>query len=182
MIQGRLKPSPQALFAGGAAAFVSLVMAVGTQRVDAHQRNVEILLAVKQYLGNVPLASYGCLEPSWVVYTGQPIEELVMDERQNTSQAWVEVADNWIPKPAVTVTRLLERHPSPAIVTSDEHVEALRAALPPDFRVVAECPYFLRDRQLLILARRDRLEAADRRLELETRSREAGLRTARGVQ
>lgn len=164
------------LFAGSAVAFTLLLMSVAAQRVDAHQRNLTMLRAVKHCLGDVPLASYGCLEPSWVFYTGQPIEELVMDEGRANSQAWIEVGRQWQPKPAVTVQRLLEQRSPTAIITSDQHLETLSAILPPDFCVVADGPYFLRNRRLLVLARRGSLETAEWNVAGASLSRDASLR------
>jgi hypothetical protein len=112
-----------------------------------------MLEEVRRRNGSTRFAAVGCLEPSWIFYEGQPIEELSLASQGNCGKRWVDVGGQWTETPWLDLQKFTAKHPEAAIITTDEHGEALLAALPADYAVVAEGPYFLRKNTLLILAR-----------------------------
>jgi len=79
------------------------------------------------------VAAFGCLEPSWVFYSGRSIKDF--------SAA----------RPAEAAEFLA--NPDAFVVTTDARYEQLKAELPADVRIVARTDYFLRRKQLLLLTR-----------------------------
>jgi hypothetical protein len=136
-------------FAAGAAALTLFVFAVAAPTVDRHQKSHVLLEAIPRP-DSVQLAAFGCLEPSWVFYNGKPIEELKANPGFS-SHAWQQVQGAWQPKNQFTAESFVQHHPRPYIITSNEQMEFLEQRLPGQTRVVAEVPYFLKKRRLLVL-------------------------------
>jgi hypothetical protein len=139
-------------FAVGSAALVLGIFAVGAPQVARHQKSAALLATVRERVGDTPLASFGCLEPTWVFYSGQRIEELAFDEKPLGTRSWIQVGSAWQRKPAVTVREWLAARPESAIITSEEHADTLRPLLPSNYRVIAEASYFLQNQKLLVFA------------------------------
>jgi hypothetical protein len=133
-------------FAGSAAVFILFLFAVGAVRVASHQRNHVVLEAIDAHPGRPRVASFGCLEPSWVFYGRRPIEELTPH-----AATWVERNGRWVRRPSSSVGSFLESASNAFIITRDDHLERLRGSLPPDYGVVAEAPHFLRKGRLVLI-------------------------------
>ncbi|MDZ7616252.1 MAG: glycosyltransferase family 39 protein [Patescibacteria group bacterium] len=110
-----------------------LVSVVST-RADRHQTFHVLLDAIDARSATPIVASYGCLEPSWVFYGGRPIRELPAT-----------------PEAAAAFLAASEDH---FVITTDRVHSSLEGKLPPDAMVLAETPYFFKNRMLLLLGRR----------------------------
>lgn len=100
------------------------------------------------------LATYRCLESSWVFYTRRPIWELSVEAE--TDVQTLARSQDWHRKPRLTPEDFLLASPDCLIVTTDEHLAELQARLGGDCEVVSTSPYFLRNKKLLLVAPRSR--------------------------
>jgi 4-amino-4-deoxy-L-arabinose transferase-like glycosyltransferase len=129
---------PAAAVAGLAVAAVAMaaaVMAIVPVRLDRHQAQHLLWAAIAERSDSPRLASLGCLEPSWVVYSGHQVTEIAAEDT-----------------PAL---RAFLASDDAFLITTDVWREKIAAQLPADVQVVAEAPYFLRRKQLVVLSRSD---------------------------
>ena len=99
---------------------------------------------------NAKLASYGCLESSWVYYAGRPVYELgpnAMATDPDPDRKF------WQPKPRLSVRQFAEVNPDSPLITTAEDLPALQQQLPEEYEIVAEADYFLKNKKLLLLQR-----------------------------
>jgi 4-amino-4-deoxy-L-arabinose transferase-like glycosyltransferase len=142
----RARPQQAAVaFAVSAAAFVMAMFVVAAGQVDQHQKNHVLFQAIKDRGGDIKVGAFRCLEPTWVFYGGRPINQLT------SHRNWVERNGSWVIEPEIRVRDFLEQSPNACIITTDEHLAKLRRLVPNHFDVVAEAPYFLRRRQLVVV-------------------------------
>ena len=147
------KPERQAgVLAGTAVVYCLVFFGVGTIAVDSVRDSHVVLNRIKESEWSRKVATYRCLESSWVYYAGRPIYELsrVADQSENiqnfTRDRW------WQRKPVVSPEDFARENPDAWFVTTDEHVEQLLVRLPKGFRIVEKIDFFLKsDRQLLLL-------------------------------
>ena len=99
-----------------------------TGQIDRHQQSDRILSAIRQLPQPSEIASYGCLEPSWVFYARQPITELQQEPRD-----------------------FLAAGPHRCVITTDDRWKELQPELPAGVTRLAEVPYFLKDERLVLL-------------------------------
>lgn len=122
-------------FAMGAVCFTTLSMAFVTQRVDRRQQSEVLLRAIADHSNQPQVMAYGCLEPSWVFYGPGPIRQVgykdLIERRQE----------------------VLGSGEDTFIITTTQHLDEVKDALPDDMQVIAEAPYFLRNRTLVVLGR-----------------------------
>ncbi len=140
------------VFACAAVAFTTLLFGVVADRVDSHQEFDEFLTTVARRGDDTRVASYGILEPSWVFYSQQSIDELSMRGIRQPSPTWVQRDGVWVAKPAIFVDDVLQRNAEHLIITSDKHLDTLSDELPGGFEVLAEVPYFLKEGKLVLVA------------------------------
>ena len=133
---------------------------VGTVAVDSVRDTHVVLNRIKESERERKVATYRCLESSWVFYAGRPIHELSRSavgsgKIQSTARhRW------WQRKPVISPEDFAHENPDAWLVTTDEHVEQLLNRLPKGFRVVEKTDFFLKsDRQLLLLTKSDQLAA-----------------------
>ncbi len=127
-------PATARLFTATAVAFTTLLFGFVTVRVDRH-REFDVLLETAQADGGAAqLSSFGCHEPSWVFYAGQPIYEYGRYE----------------PGDAVAFLKAQEKG---FVITTDARFETLRPILPADVDVLASTPYFLKKSNLVLVGR-----------------------------
>jgi 4-amino-4-deoxy-L-arabinose transferase-like glycosyltransferase len=143
-------------FTVSATTFVMAMFVVAAGQVDQHQRNHVLLQAIEDQGGQVTVASYRCLEPTWVFYGGRPINELTAKKN------WVERNGSWIPEPKIDVEDFLQQSPNACVITTDEHLAELRKLVPEHFGVLAQAPYFLRNSQLVVVGSTDASERTAR--------------------
>jgi hypothetical protein len=142
------------------AAFIpmtTLIFAFGAQRVDAHRHDQQLLAGVLAGGAKPKLASFRILEPSWVYYAKQPIEELPMREPQprgllplTTTKQTTLVARMNANKQAV---QYFAKHADGYLITTREQLAELQPHLPPEVTVVAEQPLFLKGKKLVLIGR-----------------------------
>jgi len=130
-IRNKLEWTPPLVASAGGLMVVG-ILALGAYRADLQRYDQEMIVGFSRAsTEDVPLVSYGVLEPSWVYYSHRNIPEL-------------------IGQPAAAA-RLLEGHSDRAIVTKEQLVPAIRRELDGEAIVVASAPHFLRDEKLVIL-------------------------------
>lgn len=122
----------------------------GTQAVSGYQTGPDFFQVLKNQDLPIPVATYRCMESSWVVYANRPIFELA--QAAPSGEEFFHRENWWDPKPRVTPETFVNTYGSAIFITTDEHVEELQRRLPPGYQVVQQTRYFLRDRQLLMLA------------------------------
>lgn len=149
----RSQPAKSAgVFAGTAVIFTTVLFGVVADRVDSHQQIDHILGAISKRDARTRIASYGLLEPSWVFYSGQSIDELSVSADQSPSPAWLERHGKWIRKPVLCVEDILKRTEPYLIITSDEYLPRLERELVGGFDVIAKAEYFLHEESLYLVA------------------------------
>ncbi len=132
-----------------ATAVVNAVVFFGliTVRVDRHQESHLLFDEIARRSDQPQLASFGCLESTWVYYARRPIRELSLNEND----------------PASFVGLFLTDNPEPFVITTQEQFARLEEHLPPEIGVVKTVKYFLKDERLILLGRIDAVSIADRR-------------------
>ena len=85
------------------------------------------------------------MEPTWIFYGGRPIDELTLDADA------LRATGPWKPKPRPPAAEFFGQGQDRFIITTDRRWNQLRAALPPQAAVLAECPLFLRRERLLLV-------------------------------
>jgi len=130
-----------------AVAFTTALFGWAAPRVDRHQQNHILLAAVERAGGNPRVGAFGRLEPTWIFYGGRPIDELTLDASESDNGR----AGLWKPKPRPSAAEFFGQGDDRFIITTDRRWDQLRAALPPQAAIVAECPLFLRRERLLLV-------------------------------
>jgi len=118
----------------GAVLFVTVTFGFALERVSQHQQNQRLVKLVRERGEQAGLASFDCLESTWVFYAKRQIQEIHSG-----------------PELQATTRRFLEQHPEPYIITTRSRLATLQPLLPADFTVLDEVPYFLRREQLMLL-------------------------------
>ncbi len=137
-------------YSTAAVAFSVLVFGFATQAVDS-TRQTETLFESPLRRGlPAPIASYRCLESSWVFYAGQPIWELA--ESRSTAAASTVRTRDWEPKPRVEPATFIAEHPGAMLVTTADHWNELCSKLTEPYQIVRTAPYFLRNKELVLAA------------------------------
>ena len=140
------------ILAATSIAFCTLLWSWGAVVVDSTRESQFVLDKIKAHEPGRPVAAYRCLESTWVVYGQRPIHELSQQppiELVNSSRE-----KSWQPLPQLAPENFAQLHPEALFITTDEHVDELRARLPNDYVVEASAPYFLRDKRLILLAKK----------------------------
>ena len=147
--------------------FVAMFFGVAAVQVNKTQLTNIIFDEINQAENGQAIASYGCLESTWVYYVDRPIYEISMEPVLPESRA-LDREKDWKPKPRVGVNEFLAQRPNAMFITTDEHLEVLKSELPVGYEVRVHAPYFLKARQLYLLAPSDRgsriADAAERLL------------------
>ena len=127
-------------------------------QVDRHQNNQKLLGYIERNSTEPQLASFRCLESSWVYYAQRPIVELFASSRieQGHASASASAAreKDWHAHPKPDVVSFFETRSEPFLITTSEHYRDLKEDLPGDIEVLAEADYFLKPgKSLLLLGR-----------------------------
>ena len=106
--------------------------------------------------GASAVASWRCLEPSWVFYGGKPIYELVPPSSEPASPGiFFARCSKWQPKASMTPAQFIFHYPEAYFLTTSEHIEELQTLLPENYVPVEEIDCFLKkDRKLMLLQRK----------------------------
>jgi 4-amino-4-deoxy-L-arabinose transferase-like glycosyltransferase len=136
VLQARSQPARVvSVFAATSVLFVTALLAVAPVRVDRHRTDHALLEVIRARSEEPRIASFGCMEPSWVFYAGQPITEF---RRKDPAGAKDFLAGD-----------------DAFLITTKRLYEQIRPELPEDARVVAEARKFLKEGHLVLVARDD---------------------------
>lgn len=163
--------------AWGSICFCIALLGMGTQIVDSQRQTDPLWAEIKSRLNDQSkIASYRCLESSWVYYLQQPIWELAPQADATQVNAVVlqptrvsfanshqeplpqrvdpfQRQQAWQRKANPTVAHLVQHYPDSVIITTSEHLTQLLSELPQDYREVYRCPQFLKRGDLVLVAR-----------------------------
>jgi hypothetical protein len=120
--------------AGMAIAFSVMLMAGVAVTVSGHQPYDRLLRAFAGR-ADAPVVAFGNLEPSWVFYARRPIRFYHDGQTDALRQFLLTKTGGFV-------------------ITTSERLERLRPTILKDVAVLAECPYFLRDKTLMVLGSR----------------------------
>lgn len=166
---------PAALAVGvSAVVFVVATFAGSLVRVDRHQENDRLFETITENSQDPSIASFGCLESTWVFYTKRPIIEISQVKRAEGAREQMsdrpERAKSWHPLPKTDVQTFFATRDEPYLITTKTHLSTLRKVLPQDVEVLAEAKYFLKPETLVVLGRSRQLDrVADSRSEQDLR-------------
>ncbi len=148
--------------------FCFVFFGFGTKYVSQFQSNFVLLDEIRDTQPDVYVASYRCMESSWVIYGQKTIYELdpnpnpgLIDPTVLEREKW------WQPKPRVSPETFVASYPTAVFLTTEEHVDELRSRLPHDYRVIDKTDYFLQGEKLVLMVRQNS-EIALRRANRET--------------
>lgn len=135
-----------------AAATMLLAFGLVAPQVSEYQRSDELVAAMEMETnGEIEVASYGVLEPSWVFYLRAPIWELADEDQLGTGRPQDQY---WSRRRSTTPARFLQMAPGRRIITTAEKWETLRGQLPGEVDVLSRVPYFLHDQDLVVIGTR----------------------------
>lgn len=146
-------------FSVAAIAFSIGLFGFGTVSVGKLQQASQIFEPLRGR--QVPIATFRCLESSWIYYSQQPIFELATSERGADPTA--DRPHYWQRKPRLLPAEFARLHPDAVFITTDQAWFELQQQLPDHYRIVETAPYFLRDKNLLLVAPVDVTQSASRR-------------------
>jgi 4-amino-4-deoxy-L-arabinose transferase-like glycosyltransferase len=144
-------------FALCALGFSVALFGFGAPSVARLQQTQRLLDPVRQL--NVPVATYKCLESSWVYYAGQPIHELATSEQ--TADAPEQRIRYWQKKPRLLPAEFARQHPGAFVITTEQAWQELQSQLPGEYQILAFAPYFLRDKNLVLAGPADAVRMAN---------------------
>ena len=140
--------------------FCMFMFGVGTVAVDSTRQTHALLDQVRMADGSTEIATYHCLESSWVFYGQKPIYELLRNDSPLPEGERLERNDFWQKKPIVSPQAFVQARPNAMILTTDEHVESLLGKLPDEFTVQREVDFFLDPEHKLVLVSRPNVATA----------------------
>jgi len=120
--------------------FCTVLFGYGAARVGQYQQIDQLLAASRLRTDQPRLACYGCLEPSWVFYSGQSIHEFGSD--------------------GDAAREFLRDHPANLVITTDRHLAQLQRQGFDEVQILGEVPYFLKKDRLILIGRSNEAVAA----------------------
>ncbi len=146
-----------------ASAIVAAVFCVGLVGVGAASVGSQNRMALAEFIRQQPkveVASFGCLESSWIYYSGTRIVELRIDD--NEDEAAVEKLQRrefWQPKPRLSPNQFANVNRDGLIVTTAEKWPELKKRLPENWNVIQTADWLFKDSELLLIGARDSLDS-----------------------
>ena len=137
-------------YAAGAFLFCLTLFGFALCRVDQHQQAGQLLAATGGYEEDLRVGAYGCLEPTWVFYSGHPIEELQLEA---TADVTTRRNPQGLFKPGESIADFFDSSSPRLLVTTEEHYQNIASELPEYVVILGDAPYFLKDERLLLLGR-----------------------------
>jgi 4-amino-4-deoxy-L-arabinose transferase-like glycosyltransferase len=122
-------------FAFGAVVLMATMFGFATLGADQHQHSDVLLKAIRERSRDPHIASMGCLEPSWVFYSGRPIHPVGVEEFHEENNGYFAPGRESF------------------VITTGTQLSQLESQLPAGVGVLAEAPYFLKDERLILLGR-----------------------------
>lgn len=106
------------------------------------------------------IATYGCLESSWIYYSGRPMVELRTDDREDANAiAQLQQRKFWQQKPWLSPAQFAESTDHGLIITTNQRWMSLKEKLPTEWKIIQKADWFLKDEQLLLIGKIDSLAA-----------------------
>ena len=122
-----------------------------TVAVDSTRQTHLVLNQVKSATDSRAVATYHCLESSWVFYAERPIYELFRGDQSEADKNSLDREDFWKRKPVISPEDFVQAKPNAMFITTDEHADELLGRLPSDYHVSREVDFFLKENQRLVL-------------------------------
>lgn len=151
----------------GAVLTTTLVFSVAAVHISQHQQFDALLRTAKELSGDAApqFGALAAMEPSWVFYSGRPVERLTLEDIDRLEAAdrtgdENSAARSWRPKQTRPLERFLDEGPARFALTTKSYLAAT-GPLPPDIKVLGRANYFLKQDALLLLGRESR-PAGDR--------------------
>jgi 4-amino-4-deoxy-L-arabinose transferase-like glycosyltransferase len=123
-------------FAVGAVILAWVMFGFLTEQVSQHQQNRVVLETIFKYNQEPAIASYGCMESTWVFYAKQPITEFASSA-----------------EPDARLAEFVEHNSQACFITTDRCWARLKSQLPSDFTVLSDVPFFMTDDRLMLIGR-----------------------------
>ena len=154
----RLERSQPALIATTVASilFCIFMFGVGTVAVDSTRQTQLVLNEIKRQESDVAVATYHCLESSWVFYARRPIYELHRGENSTAVAKSLERDESWKKKPVISPEDFVAENPLSVFITTDEFSEELVGRLPAGYVISRETDFFLKENRKLVLISRQK--------------------------
>lgn len=134
------------MLAAASVAFVIATLGFGPSVIDRQQRSHEILAAIREF-GAERVGAVGGLEPSWVFYGRQTIEEVALDGGRD-----VPSRSPFAPRPIPSLEHFLQGEERRALIVAGRHWPALRDRYGDRLQVLADSQKFLKNERLLAIA------------------------------
>lgn len=148
-------PAPQAkqftstVFLGTAVTFAIATFGIGAVVVDRHRTDIAFFEDLSANPSPV-IATWGCLESSWVYYSGKSIYQLTEAEQP---WPWSESREKfWTPKDWPSPEQFAAAFPDAPMVTTSRRKDELLQRLP-DYSPVKSGKWFLHDEDLVLIRR-----------------------------
>ena len=141
----------QAIVTFAMAAFLLIAGTFGfvTVAVDQHQQSHLILDRIRDRDRAAPVATFRCLESSWVFYGRHSIYEL---SSEPTDEVWTDQRKNdWLAKDWPSPEQFAAANADALFITTDHDLDELLSRLPTGYGVLERAPYFLRDKSLILV-------------------------------
>lgn len=138
--------------------FAIALFAYGAVVADRHRECMTILNEAKNRPGQ--LATYGCLESTWIFYSGKPITELIVEPKTQLAPVGTFAFTRpqrkfWKPVPPLFLKQFVNSNERYLIITTNEFADGLLARLPPEFSQICESDYFLENKRLCLIGNSD---------------------------
>jgi len=136
------------LFAVGAFLFVWVSFGFLADRVDDYQQIDRMISQLKQRHATAQFAQYQTLEPTWVFYSESTIRPVSFRKSQHLDKG-ERGGVFWLRHPELQGSEFLTESPAHYIFMTRETFDVIKNQLPPNIGIVAEIPYFFRNRTLV---------------------------------
>jgi 4-amino-4-deoxy-L-arabinose transferase-like glycosyltransferase len=134
---------------GGAGVLMLFAFAVIASRVSDHQWADELVIGLDVTAdGDIDVACYRVLEPSWVFYLKEPIWQLADDDHLSDGPPQDQF---WSARRSTTPERFLSMDSRHYVITTKTHWKTLRERLPRNVAVLQTIPYFMHDDELVVI-------------------------------
>jgi len=142
-----------------AALFGVGLLGAGAASIGKQNRMAQMTLTeIIRQAPSAEVATYGCLESSWVYYGENPIVELRTDDQEEPkADAKLLNRKFWQRKPWLSPGQFTEISSQGLIITTDEKWPELKKRLPDDWKVIRTADWFLKDTKLMLIGSRETL-------------------------
>lgn len=139
----------------GAAMLVVTTFGLLAPHVSKHQQFSQLLAAMEANSDNPRIATYECMEPSWVFYAHRRIGRVWMAKERTAAELAAEAQrPRWSPDPSRTDMDAFMSDPDAFVITTGWQYNRIKRELPSQVEIVARAPLFLKKTDLLVLRRK----------------------------